>query len=375
MVTPVTSSELKEEMDAWQMVLKSMIQEISNLEIDAISQEGEEKQASINALTPLNEEKSRIVERLKVVMTEFQLKGGDIESTKKYVDSVSGLSVDVDDAGKTLTVLKNWLMSPEGGIKWGRNIILFIVPLFVGRIISSAIGKVAKAALEKTNQGTSALLKDFLVNIIRKIIFFISLGIALNFLGVQTAPFLATIVAVGFIVGFALQWTLNNLASGIMILLHRPFDIGNFVEAGGVSGTVESLNLASTTFKTPDNQSVIVPNGNIWGGVIRNITGNPTRRVDMTFGIGYDDDIEKAEKIILNILSKHPKILKDPSPTVKLHELADSSVNFVCRPWSKTSDYWDVYWDVTKSIKQRFDSEKISIPYPQQDVHVHNTQS
>ena len=155
------------------------------------------------------------------------------------------------------------------------------------------------------------------------------------------------------------------------MLIYRPFDMGDFVNVGGVLGKVESMNLLSTQLRTPDNQMVVVPNNNVWGDVITNITGITERRVDMVFGIGYDDDIDKAQAILEEIISKNELVLEEPEPVVKLHELGDSSVNFVCRPWVKPADYWTVYWDVTQEVKRRFDAEGVSIPFPQRDVHVY----
>ena len=160
-----------------------------------------------------------------------------------------------------------------------------------------------------------------------------------------------------------------------MILLYRPYDVGDVVSAGGATGKVTEMSLVSTTLTTPDNQIVVIPNNSIWGGVITNITGNPTRRVDLTFGIGYDDDIGKAISILKEMVEGHEKTLSEPAPTIEVGELADSSVNIVCRPWTKTSDYWGVYWDLMRKVKERFDAEGISIPFPQRDVHIHNTES
>jgi len=156
-----------------------------------------------------------------------------------------------------------------------------------------------------------------------------------------------------------------------MILLYRPFDVGDFIDAGGVKGTVKRLTLVSTTMSTPDNQLVIVPNNKIWGDVITNVTGSATRRVDLVFGICYDDDMGQAVALMERVVTSHELVLEDPAPVIKVHELADSSVNFVCRPWVKTSDYWTVYWDLTRAVKEAFDAEGITIPYPQQDVYMH----
>jgi small conductance mechanosensitive channel len=156
-----------------------------------------------------------------------------------------------------------------------------------------------------------------------------------------------------------------------MILFFRPFDEGDVIDAGGVSGTVVSMNLVSTTIKTFDNKKMLVPNNSIWNNVITNATGVSERRVDMEFGIGYDDDIDQAHQILEEIITSHPKVLKEPAPTIRMNALADSSVNFIARPWAKTGDYWEVYWDVTKEVKQRFDAAGIGIPFPQRDVHLY----
>jgi len=199
----------------------------------------------------------------------------------------------------------------------------------------------------------------------------LGLIIAIAQLGIEVGPLLAGLGIAGFVIGFALQDTLANFASGLMILVYRPFDVGDVIEAGGVMGKVDQMNLVSTMILTFDNQLLIVPNKQVWGGIIRNVTHQDTRRVDMTFGIGYSDDIPKAEKVLTEIVTSHEKVLKDPEPVIRLHELGDSSVNFVVRPWSKTDEYWDVYWDITREVKRRFDAEGISIPFPQRDVHIY----
>ena len=198
---------------------------------------------------------------------------------------------------------------------------------------------------------------------------------AISVLGINVGPLLAGIGATGFIIGFALKDTLSNFAAGIMILMYRPYDVGDLVEIGDTFGTVDAMTIVSTTLKTLDNQKVVVPNNMIWGDKITNATGSDKRRVDMVFGIGYDDDIAKAQRILEEIVQKHESVLKNPEPVVRVHELADSSVNFAVRPWVKTDDYWDVYWDITRSVKERFDAAGVSIPFPQQDVHMHQVTS
>ena len=194
---------------------------------------------------------------------------------------------------------------------------------------------------------------------------------ALSQIGISLAPMLAGLGVAGFIIGFALQDSLGNFAAGAMILIYQPYDVDDFVEVTGASGLVRKMNLVSTTITTFDNQTLVVPNSKIWGDVIKNVTAQKVRRVDLEFGIGYNDDIELAEKVLHEIVTASKKVLKKPEPNIRLHTLADSSVNFIVRPWTKTDDYWDVYWDITREVKLRFDREGISIPFPQRDVHLY----
>jgi small conductance mechanosensitive channel len=201
---------------------------------------------------------------------------------------------------------------------------------------------------------------------------FFRILVALSQMGISLGPLLAGLGVAGFIVGFALQDTLGNFAAGMMILLYRPYDMGDLIDVGGVFGKVNKMNLVSTSLLTLDNQLFVVPNSKIWGDVIKNVTAQDTRRVDMVFGISYSDDIPKAESILEDILQSHDKVLDTPESMVRLHTLGASSVDFVVRPWVKVDDYWDVYWDVTRTVKLRFDEEGVSIPFPQRDVHVYN---
>jgi small conductance mechanosensitive channel len=203
----------------------------------------------------------------------------------------------------------------------------------------------------------------------------IGLLVGLSQLGITLGPLLAGLGIAGFVLGFALQDSLANFAAGLMILLYRPYDVGDLIETVGVFGKVSHMSLVSTTVLTLDHQTLIVPNGKIWGDVIKNVTAQNQRRVDLVFGISYGDDIPKTEGILKSIVDAHDKVLDDPEPMIRLHELADSSVNFIVRPWVETDDYWDVYWDITREVKMRFDSEGVSIPFPQRDVHVYSERS
>ena len=328
---------------------------------------------SLLTVNILREERTATIDQLKVILNSLLSKGGEIEIYDKYINAVSGLTLDKDDSFAALKIVKGWLVSKEGGIRWGTNIIKFLLVLILFRFLAQIAAGILRKVLENSSLDISDLLKDFSVIITRKIVFILGLIIAISMLEINIGPLLTGVGVAGFVIGFALQDTLSNFAAGFMILLYRPYDIGDFITASNILGSVDSMNLVSTTIKTPDNKMVIVPNSKIWGDVITNATGSKTRRVDMLFGISYQDDTTKAQSILENIVKRHQLTLDDPPPVIKLHELADSSVNFVCRPWTKTEDYWTVYWDVTREVKERFDAEGISIPFPQRDVHLYES--
>ena len=198
----------------------------------------------------------------------------------------------------------------------------------------------------------------------------VGLLLLLAALGVNVTPLFAMIGGASFILAFAFQDTLGNLASGLMIMINRPFDEGDYVVVGSTGGTVRSVSIVATTIMTPDNQVIVIPNKSVWGNVITNVNASDKRRVDLVFGISYDDSITDALRVIEETVKAHPLVLADPETVIRVHELAASSVNFVCRPWTKTSDYWTVYWDLTQRMKEAFEAASITIPYPQQDVRV-----
>ena len=367
---PLTKDDLSIEADGWLQVLKKHSEKLSNAQIAALKAENDEKTKLLESVTPLDERQTALADRLKAVIEEFKRKGGKADDYEAYIAAISGIDLRLGALKTNWALLSGWLTSTEGGLRWIKQIFLFVVIVLVAWILAVLIGKAVKKAVVRI-EGASVLLKDFIVNIIRKLIFIVGFVVALSMLGINVGPLLAAIGAAGFIVGFALQGTLSNFAAGIMILIYRPYDVGDFVDIGGTFGTVDAMTIVSTTLMTLDNQKVVVPNNLIWGDKITNVTGTDKRRVDMVFGIGYSDDIAKAQKILEEILVKHPAVLQDPEPVVKVHELADSSVNFVVRPWVKTENYWDVYWDVTRTVKERFDAEGVSIPFPQRDVHMH----
>lgn len=251
---------------------------------------------------------------------------------------------------------------------------LLILLTFLGfRAASRLVRRGVRQAVRFSN--LSELIRGTIIRLSGNVVMLIGFVVILTQIGVQVAPLLAGFGIAGVVVGFAMQSTLSNFAAGFMILGNNPFDIGDEIEVAGVIGTVKHMSLVSTTILTADNQTLVVPNSTVWGGVIRNRTTQPNRRVDLTFCIGYRDDVEKAERVLRAIVEQEPKVLKDPPPVIKLHQLADSAVNFVVWAWTTKEEYWNVYWDLTRAVKMRFDEEGITIPFPQRELHVNLGQS
>ncbi|MDH3979820.1 MAG: mechanosensitive ion channel [Gammaproteobacteria bacterium] len=255
-------------------------------------------------------------------------------------------------------------------IPWGIRIVMALVVFIVGRWLARIVVRVTGRMMLKAN--LDSMLTTFLGNILYTVLLLVVVIATLDQLGVQTTSLLAVFGAAGLAIGLALKDSLANFSSGVMLILFRPFKVGDFIEAAGQAGVVEEVRIFSTIMKTGDNREIIVPNSHIYGGPIINVSAKPTRRIDMVFGIGYEDDIRKAKQLIEAAFAADERILKDPAPGVAMVELADSSVNFNVRPWVKTSDYWAVRSDLMERIKLSFDEHGISIPYPQQDVHMHN---
>ena len=326
----------------------------------------------------LREERTVLIDRFNAVLDEIENKTDEtdtdtlntVKDYRLYVSAVTGIKVDIEDTQSAWLVIKNWLTSEEGGLRWAKNIAVAVGILIVAWILSKIVAALVHRGLKATSR-TSALLEHFLVGTVRWLIMIVGVVTALAALEVSIGPLLAVVGAAGFVIAFALQDSLSNVASGLMILFFKPFDTGEVVTAGGVMGKVVSMNLVSTTIQTFDNQRMVVPNNKIWNDVITNITGVDHRRVDMEFGIGYSDDVDKAQAVLEEIVANHPKVLKDPEPIIKLHTLADSSVNFICWPWAKPEDFGTVRWDIIRAVKKRFDEEGIGIPFPQRDVHLY----
>lgn len=258
-------------------------------------------------------------------------------------------------------------------MEYGLKIIIAVIVLIIGLRIIKSLVKIADKGMQKRNVDES--LRPFLKSItsaLLKVALFISV---IQMVGIATTSFVAILGAAGLAVGLALSGTLQNFAGGVVILLLKPFKKGDWVEAQGYAGTVNEIQIFFTILKTPDNKTVVLPNGPLSTGSLVNYSTEPTRRVDMEFGIGYDDDIDKTKATLNKLIEADSRIHKDPAPAVLLGTLADSSVNFKVRVWCDAGDYWGIYFDFHEQVKKTFDAESIGIPYPQMDVHVHNVQS
>ncbi len=252
--------------------------------------------------------------------------------------------------------------------KYGLAIVGAIVMLIIGLWLSKLLTKVVVKVLTKKEIDNTVV--QFLASLLKMVLYAVVVLATLDQLGIETTSFIALIGAAGLAIGFALQGSLSNFAAGVMLIVFRPFKAGDFVQTAGESGVVESVQMFITTLKTPDNKTIFIPNSKITGDNITNFSAKPTRRVDMVFGIGYGDDIDKAKKIISDLLENDSRVLKDPATVIVVSELADSSVNITVRPWVNSADYWGLYFDMTEGVKKAFDEQGISIPFPQRDVHL-----
>jgi len=313
---------------------------------------------------------------LRDIVTLMNAQGIETRQYRQQVLTVTGeITTDVLDVGIVGSLVSGWSKAifdvvAEEGLKFLFRLLLVVAIVLVSFQLAKLVQRLANRALDSARIQISHLLRRMIVSTARNLIIITGILIAITQFGFSLGPLLTGIGIAGFIIGFALQDSLSNFASGMMILMYRPFDVGDIVDAGGVQGKVSHMSLVNTTFLTLDNQKLIVPNNLLWQSVITNVTAQRTRRIDLTIGVSYADDIEKVEAVLHEIVAAHDAVLADPEPNIRLHELADSSVNFIVRPWVATDDYWETYWALTKAIKLRFDSEGISIPFPQRDIHV-----
>ena len=257
------------------------------------------------------------------------------------------------------------------GLEFGKNIAVALVIFYIGRFVVRLVTKMLRKGMQK--QEVDKTLETFVCNLMSSILMAFVVIAAISQVGIQTTSLIALIGAAGLAVGLALQGSLSNFASGVLIVLFRPYKVGDFIEGAGIAGSVEEVQILTTVLKTGDNKRVIVPNSQIMDSIITNYSANDQRRVDMVVGVSYEDNLDTVRKTLEELVAADERILKDPACTIAVSELADSSVNFVLRPWVATADYWGVKFDLTEAIKKRFDEVGISFPFPQQDVHLYQT--
>ncbi|MCG3726581.1 small-conductance mechanosensitive channel MscS [Vibrio cincinnatiensis] len=268
-----------------------------------------------------------------------------------------------------LNQVNTWLVNNSDLLfQYGVNIISAILILFIGNIVVKMIAGSISKVLKKKEMDKAVI--DFIHGLVRYTLFIVVLIAALGRIGVQTASVVAIIGAAGLAVGLALQGSLSNFAAGVLIVAFRPFKSGDYIEVAGTAGSVDSIQIFQTILKTPDNKMVVLPNSSVIGGAIVNYSRHDTRRVDLLIGVSYKSDLNKTKQVLREVVERDPRVLKEPKVTVEVHQLADSSINFVVRPWVKSTDYWPVYWELLHKIKEGLDENGIEIPFPQMDVHL-----
>ena len=255
-------------------------------------------------------------------------------------------------------------------VKYGLKLLLALITLVIGLWIIKMIMNIIGSKMEKRD--VDVTVRQFLKSLLSALLKIMLVIAVVSMIGVEMTGFVAILAAAGFAIGMALSGTLQNFAGGVMLIIFKPFKAGDFIDAQGYMGTVKEIQIFNTILKTPDNKTIILPNGGLSTSSMTNFSTEPQRRVDFTFGIGYSDDIDKAKSVINGLINADSRILKDPAPFIAVSELADSSVNFVVRVWAESGNYWGIFFDMTESVKKAFDKEGISIPFPQTDVHVYN---
>ena len=371
-LVPLTVEELTALAEAWRANARdatlAVVERSLELREAGTPATGADKAAQADLLAA----RSAIFEKYGAVVASLEGKGGDpalIDSLRTYRAAISVEETATLEPREIVANVLSWLVSPEGGIQFAIRVAVVVGALLGLLIVAKIVRAWVRRILGRVPE-FSKLLQAFLAMLAYWLVIAVGLMIVLAALGVNITPLFALVGGASFIAAFAMQDTLGNLASGLMIMINRPFDQGDDVTVAGVGGTVKKVSVVSTTVTTPDNQVIVIPNSKVWGDVIINTNASETRRVDMVFGIGYEDSLELAQQTLEDVISAHPRVLKDPAPVVRVNELGESSVNFVARPWVRAEDYWDVYWDLTRQVKEAFDARGLTIPVPQTEMRI-----
>jgi small conductance mechanosensitive channel len=369
---PLTVDELGALAEAWHGVARREAQAVSDLQVEVLRTDGNIPGDLQAQLAEAVERRGAAFDRFTSVVTSFANKGGDqaaVDSYRAYRSSVIIQEQQAADWRTLANQAMRWAIDRDGGIALAIQVSV-VVGAFIALVIVARIVRRIALRLFGRVPNLSKLLQAFLAMAVYWLTMAVGLMIVLAALGVNVTPLFALVGGASFIIAFAMQDTLGNLAAGLMIMINRPFDEGDYVTVAGTGGTVKSVSIVSTKVTTPDNQVIVIPNSRVWGDIITNVTASATRRVDLVFGISYEDSIENAQRILEQVVRAHPLVLSDPEPVIRVNALGASSVDFICRPWTRSADYWTVYWDLTRQVKEAFDRSGISIPYPQTDMHL-----
>lgn len=372
LLVPLTREQLEKVSSDWLAIVQDKTQQIADLQAERVRHPVEGQDARIGKIVKLVENRARLLERYTLVVDSLERKGGDealVNELRAYRSSILYEETSLASARALAGSLLEWFTRPDGGIAVLLSLVVAVLAI-VAIVFAARLARGGARFWIGRTTTLSKLLQNFIVGALYWIFIVVGLLIVLSAIDVDITPIFALIGGASFILAFAFQDTLGNLASGLMIMINQPFDEGDFIEVGGVAGTVQKVSIVGTTIATPDNKIIVVPNKNVWGNVIVNASASDIRRVDLTFGASYDDPIQTVLETIEGVIAAHPKILSDPEPQVQANELAASSVNYICRPWVRSDDYIEVYWDLTRRVKEAFDKNGLSMPYPQQDINL-----
>ena len=373
LVGPLTLAQLRVEAEEWLVLVQLAMRSVTRLKVEAISAKGAELSEIQKQIIAASKERNLLMDKFRMILDSMELKGAEPAELARYRKFMSGamaLELQATDLKTTVSQALDWTVSKRGGVGFMIKVGVFFASLALLYFGARIVRSLSQRGLRKVGR-VSNLFQEFLLKCVFWLSFIIGLLFILAFLGINVTPLFAVLGGASFILAFAMQETLGNLFAGIMIMVNKPFDVGDLIDSNGILGEVQAVSIVSTTIRTLDNRIVIMPNASVWGGIITNVTFSPVRRVDMVFGISYSDDMGLASQILRDVVDGHPKVLEEPEANIRVHELGDSSVNLICRPWTRTEDYWDVYWDLTRQVKEAFDKAGVSIPFPQRDVHVH----
>lgn len=372
MLVPLTASELAELAQTWQGHARRELEDLSRLGLALQGAAGAQEDTLRDTYQAQRDSVSESGTKYSLVVDAWAAKGGpadEVDLHKKYIQAATAGALRATDIKTLFAAGWDWLTSREGGGRLVFSILGVLISIWAMLFVARIARRMTSRGLEKV-PNLSRLLKSFVVTTVYWLVFATGVVVVLGLFGVNVTPLFAVVGGLSFILGFALQETLGNLASGLMIMILKPFDTGDYIQTAGTSGFVDDMSIVSTRIRTFDNQIILVPNSKIWGDVITNVSASEQRRVDLVFGIAYSDSAAHAIEVLQRLVAAHPLCLNDPPPEIFVGELGDNSVNVFCRPWVKSGDYWTVYWDLTGQAKERFDQEGISIPFPQRDVHL-----